>query len=64
MTDKQKQVMGRIATIIPRMTDQQGEQFLAYGEGMVSMIWQLAPPSAARAQAGEKEGSSAGQVSA
>jgi len=37
MTEKQKEIVERISEIIHRMTEQQGEQFLAFGEGMAYM---------------------------
>jgi len=49
MTDKQKEIVKTISDkIIPALTEQQGERFLSYGEGMVSMAWQLGcvPPTA------------------
>lgn len=46
MTDKQKEIVKAINDkIIPALTEQQGERFLSYGEGMVSMVWQRTPPA-------------------
>lgn len=38
MTEKEKQILDRFATIIPELSEPAKENLLQYGEGMVHML--------------------------